>query len=77
MSIVLPELETVDNDAQNLRYLKHGWPDLLCRWHAHKEFARHLIIDTNGKIFVGDYIGIFWSWIFIFKGSASATKLDY
>ena len=31
MSIILPELEIVDSDAQSLRYLEHGWPDPLCR----------------------------------------------
>ena len=59
MSIILPELEIVDSDAQSLRYLEHGWPDPLCRWHVHKECELHLILDTNGKAFVGDYIGDF------------------
>ena len=59
MQIVLPELKIVDNYAQSLQYLEHVWPDPLCRWHAHKECEIHLIIDTRGKAYVGDYIGGF------------------
>lgn len=59
MSVILPELEVIDGGAQSLRYLEHGWPDPLCRWHSHKECELHLILDTQGKAFVGDYIGDF------------------
>lgn len=59
MSIVHPELEVLEPNSKSLRYLEHGWPDALCRWHSHKECELHLILDTNGKAFVGDYIGDF------------------
>ena len=59
MSVILPELEVIEGNAQSLRYLEHGWPDPLCRWHSHKECELHLILDTHGKAFVGDYIGDF------------------
>lgn len=59
MSVILPELEVIERNAQSLRYLEHGWPDPLCRWHSHKECELHLILDTHGKAFVGDYIGDF------------------
>ena len=59
MSIVLPEKEIVDWSSESLRYLEHGWPSELCRWHAHEEYELHLIVESNGKAFVGDYIGTF------------------
>lgn len=59
MSPIKPELEILENNAHSIRYLEHGWPDPLCRWHSHKECELHLILDTQGKAFVGDYIGDF------------------
>ena len=59
MSIITPEIEYVDRSTESIRYLEHGWPSDLCRWHSHREFELHLIVDTRGKAFVGDYIGEF------------------
>ena len=59
MSVVQPELEVITDTSDSLHYLEHGWPDPLCRWHAHKECELHLILATHGKSFVGDYIGDF------------------
>jgi AraC-like DNA-binding protein len=42
-----------------LRYLEHGFPNPLVRWHYHEEYELHLIVATRGKVFVGDYIGEF------------------
>lgn len=59
MSIIEPEIETVDRSSRSIRYLEHGWPTDLCRWHAHEEYELHFVVETRGKAFVGDYIGDF------------------
>ncbi|MBX2870027.1 MAG: cupin domain-containing protein [Acidiferrobacterales bacterium] len=59
MSIIQPEFEYVDRATETIRYLEHGWPTELCRWHSHEEYELHLIVATRGKAFVGDYIGEF------------------
>ena len=42
-----------------VRCLEHGFPNPLVRWHYHEEYELHLILQTRGKVFVGDYIGHF------------------
>lgn len=59
MSIMIPKIEMVDRATRSIRYLEHGWPSDLCRWHAHEEYELHLIVETRGKAFIGDYIGEF------------------
>ncbi|MEO0344155.1 MAG: AraC family transcriptional regulator [Pseudomonadota bacterium] len=59
MSIIQPEFEYVDRGTESIRYIEHGWPTDLCRWHSHPEYELHLITETRGKAFVGDYIGDF------------------
>ena len=59
MSIMDPKIELVDRTTRSIRYLEHGWPTQLCRWHAHEEYELHLIIATRGKAFVGNFIGTF------------------
>lgn len=59
MSIIQPEFEYVDRATETIRYLQHGWPTDLCRWHSHAEYELHFVVDTGGKAFVGDYIGEF------------------
>lgn len=59
MSIIEPEIETVDRSLRSICYLEHGFPSELCRWHAHAEYELHLIVETRGRAFVGDYIGEF------------------
>lgn len=59
MSILAPEFEFVDRVSESVRYLEHGWPTDLCRWHSHEVFELHLITATQGKAFVGEHIGQF------------------
>ena len=59
MSIMHPQFEVVDRSNRSIRYLEHGWPTDLCRWHAHEEYELHLIVETRGKAFVCNFIGNF------------------
>jgi len=43
----------------HVRFLEHGFPNPLVRWHYHEEYELHLIVASRGKVFVGDYIGQF------------------
>lgn len=52
-----PEYELVNEGAETIRYLEHGYPSDLIRWHAHDDYELHFIVATTGKVFVGDYIG--------------------
>ena len=53
-----PELEYLEF-SEFLRFLAHGAPDPLIRWHYHDSYELHFIIKSSGKLFVGDYIGEF------------------
>jgi len=54
-----PEYEIIDDRNDTIRYLEHGFPSELIRWHAHDDYELHLIVATKGKVFIGDYIGSF------------------
>ena len=53
-----PELEYYEF-SEFLRFLEHGVPDPLIRWHYHDAYELHYILRSSGKLFVGDYIGGF------------------
>ena len=55
----IPEFELTDPNGETVRYIQHGFPSELIRWHAHDEYELHFIAATTGKVFVGDYVGIF------------------
>ncbi len=54
-----PEFEVSDTNSGAIRYLEHGYPSPLVRWHYHNAYELHYIVASSGKVFVGDYIGEF------------------
>jgi len=55
-----PEFEFINQQGdESIRYLEHGYPHELVRWHYHEEYELHLIKSSSGKVFIGDYIGNF------------------
>ena len=77
MSALTPQFEFVDRAGESIRYLEHGWPTDLCRWHSHPEYELHLILETQGKVFVGDYIGEFVPGTLFLIGPNCLRKLDF
>lgn len=59
MTTTQPEFELVQERDHSLRYLSHAADSPLIRWHYHHEFELHLLRKTQGKAFIGDYIGRF------------------
>lgn len=53
-----PEIE-LNEPTRALRYVEHGYPHHLVRWHCHKQYELHYIVTSSGKFFMGDYIGDF------------------
>ena len=51
------ERELVDTTSGAIRYLEHGFPNPLVRWHYHDEYELHYIVTSAGKAVIGDYIG--------------------
>ena len=69
MSIAtVPQFEVVPPEFGSIRYLEHGWPCDLIRWHTHEEYELHLMVASTGKVFVGDYIGRFQPGQFVLTG---------
>ena len=56
----MPDLELIDfGTARSFRVRSHGYPHRTVRWHFHPEYEIHLIVETVGRAFVGDYLGRF------------------
>lgn len=55
-----PDLELVQiGDGESFKVWFHGYPYRTVRWHFHPEYELHLVTETRGKYFVGDFIGEF------------------
>ena len=57
---MIPDLELVEvAKGESFKVWSHGYPYKTVRWHFHPEYEIHLIVTTNGRMHVGDYIGDF------------------
>jgi AraC-like DNA-binding protein len=55
-----PDLEVIQiRPGESFAVRSHGYPYHTVRWHFHPEFELHQIVATNGRYFVGDFIGAF------------------
>ena len=58
-SVDTPIFEITEAREESIRYLEHGFPCPLVRWHCHDDYELHFIAKSSGKMFVGDYVGQF------------------
>ena len=55
-----PDLEVVQiGRSESFKAWEHGYPYHTVRWHFHPEYEIHQVVDTCGRYFVGDFIGVF------------------
>ena len=55
-----PDLEVVQiRPGESFAAWSHGYPYRTVRWHFHPEYELHHVVATNGRYFVGDFIGEF------------------
>ncbi len=55
-----PDLELVQiRKGESFAAWMHGYPFRTVRWHFHPEYEIHLVVDTHGTFYIGDYIGEF------------------
>ena len=55
-----PEIELVSiGGNESFKAFAHGYPYRTVRWHYHPEYEIHLVTNTRGRYFIGDYIGQF------------------
>jgi len=56
----IADLEWIQKDnSESFRWLTHDFPCAISRWNYHPEHEIHLIRESHGRTFVGDYIGEF------------------
>jgi AraC-like DNA-binding protein len=57
---VKPDLEVVQIcQGESFKAWSHGYPFHTVRWHFHPEYEIHHVVATDGRYFVGDFIGEF------------------
>jgi AraC-like DNA-binding protein len=57
---VQPDLEVIQiGQGESFKAWAHGYPFHTVRWHFHPEYEIHHVVATDGRYFVGDFIGEF------------------
>lgn len=54
-----PVWEFIQIEEQSIFYKEHGVPHHSIHWHVHEQYELHLIVKTNGKAMIGNYLGPF------------------
>ncbi|WP_172330060.1 AraC family transcriptional regulator [Mangrovicoccus sp. HB161399] len=55
-----PDLELVHiRKGESFAAWMHGYPFRTVRWHYHPEYEIHLVVETSGTFYIGDFIGDF------------------
>ncbi|MEM5388138.1 AraC family transcriptional regulator [Paraburkholderia phymatum] len=65
-----PDLELVHTrQDESFRAWVHDYPHTVAKWHFHPEYEVHVIRESSGKFFVGDFIGDFAPGNLVLTGS--------
>ncbi len=54
--------------SESFRWNVHGYPHHLAKWHYHPEYELHLILESSGRMMIGDYIGPFEAGCLVLTG---------
>ncbi|RFC63430.1 AraC family transcriptional regulator [Fulvimarina endophytica] len=46
-------------EGESFAAWRHGYPFRTVRWHYHPEYEIHLVVNTSGTFYIGDYVGEF------------------
>jgi AraC-like DNA-binding protein len=69
VALMDPDYEVIlCSPSESFRWNVHGYPHHLAKWHYHPEYELHLILESSGRMMIGDYIGPFEAGCLILTG---------